>query len=212
MNGMNTHAQGSVSLAGLLEQANVYLGRCMKQAYAALPPGPCSLEDARAFFRKWTSSAGRMSLIVKINARMDRSEWLTLLGENWLRCQDLEERRADLRKLLGTAGPLLEMMSAEALEQYRALPREVVIYRACDAKRLKGLDWSLHGGDAERGLSELAGVVEDPVLVIAAVAKQRILALIPCGEGFKVVTFSEKRFCIAGLHADEAHKDRATRA
>jgi hypothetical protein len=119
-----------------------------------------------------------MGGVLDLRPRMDYSDWLTVLGEVWTYCDNVREHSAELRRLLGTAGPLLPMMNAEEMAAYDALPDQVTVYRGCSARYMKGASWTLDEGVAKKFTVLARFMVPDPVLVTASVRKQNILAIL----------------------------------
>ena len=98
------------------------------------------------------------------------------------------------------------MMTDEQAEAYRALPETVTIYRGCSGqRRIDGICWSLDEGVAARFPSLQRYRVEDPVLAIAEIKKQYILAMIGNDRGeAEVITFRADVLDVMPLIVEES--------
>src|ERR1700679_3269632 len=114
------------------------------------------LEQAREYISRVTDSYNRCGHVIETlgstefydltwddDGRLEYSDWLELLGENWTSFDNLREHLPVLKKLLSTYVPLPPMMTPEENAAYDALPRVVTVYRGCDSSVLTGAAWSL---------------------------------------------------------------------
>jgi hypothetical protein len=124
---------------------------------------------------------------------LEYRDWLTLLGEEWTGFDNLRDYLPALKRLLGTKGPVREMMSAEENEAYDALPDTVKCYRGCGASVLTGASWSLDKEVANSFPFTLRYRAASPVVVTASVKKNRILALKLGREESEIITFSARK-------------------
>jgi hypothetical protein len=164
-------------------------------ALAALPPLELPLDQAKSYTTRWADSFNRMGMVLSLRNRMDEGDWLTLLGEEWDTCDNIWQHMHELRRVLGSVGPLLPMMTPEEQVVYAALPNRLTIYRGCSARRLTGASWSLDREVARRFPSLNRYRVEDPVLVIAKVWKHDVLAFKSAREEQEIITFKARRLC-----------------
>jgi hypothetical protein len=119
----------------------------------------------------------RMNVLVELAPKMERSDWLTLLGEWWSGCENVEFHQGMLKALLGTRGPISEMMSAEERERWDALSDELRCYRVCGKKYVSGPSWSLDAGVARQFPKVNPFVAEEPLLLTGSVRKETVLAV-----------------------------------
>jgi hypothetical protein len=136
---------------------------------------------------------------------LDYEDWLTLLGDQWTRFDNVREYLPVLRKLLGTYGPVRPMMTPEENAAYDALPETVTCYRGCDSSVLTGAFWSLDWEIANSFPFTNRYRVPSPVVVKARVKKNRILALkLDRGES-GIITFSARKVKVEPANADVAN-------
>jgi hypothetical protein len=166
-----------------------------------------SFEEADAFVQRFTNSYSRMPVIVGLygfNYHMDRSDWLRLLGEWWSCCDNIGAHRLALRRRLPAAGPVPELMTAEEMEAYNALPERLTIYRGCGPSNMLGASWSLERETAARFPFLNRYRQSKPLLVTATVKKSRILAIkLDRGEA-ELITFSARRVAVEELQQPQA--------
>lgn len=70
-----------------------------------------------------------MGEILELFNALDYRDWLKLLGEEWTSCDNIREYVPVLKRLMGTRGPLRNMMTPEENAAYDALPLSVTVYR-----------------------------------------------------------------------------------
>jgi hypothetical protein len=122
------------------------------------------------------SSYTRLPTIIDLWFRMDRDQWLTLLGDNWSVCDNVGAHWRWLQMLLPKVGPVLPMMDTDERAAWDALPDRMTIYRG-QRRRQLGASWSFDRAIAERFpfLHRYSG--GDPILVTAEVRKRDVLAI-----------------------------------
>jgi hypothetical protein len=119
---------------------------------------------------------------------MDCGDWLALVGENWTTSDNIRDYVRELRCALGTAGPLLHMITSMERAAYAALPDMLTVYRGCSARHLTGASWSLEE-DVARNFPKLNRYrVPDPVLVTVTVRKENVLAVKLDREEHEIIT------------------------
>jgi hypothetical protein len=173
------------------------------KALDALPAHNLSVEEAKCYLVRWHESYSRVGVLIDLRPRMDYSAWLTVLGEAWTGCDNIRKHSADLRRLLGTAGPLLPMMNAEEEAAYHALPDRVTVYRGCSARYMRGASWTLDERVAKRFPTLARYMVPDPVFVTASVQKQNILAVLLDRGQQVIVTYKARRVSVERLEKND---------
>jgi hypothetical protein len=169
------------------------------EALDALPAHNVPKEEASYHVVRWHDSYSRMGAVLDLLPRMGYSDWLTVLGEAWPCCDNIRDHSAELRRLLGTAGPLPPMMNAEEKAVYEDLPDRLTVYRGCSAGYLLGASWSLDQQVARRFPFMARYWTSDPVLVTATVRKQNILAVLLGRREQEIVTFKARRVSVERL-------------
>jgi hypothetical protein len=159
----------------------------------------CSFEKASDTLYRNSDSYSRMEMVLKLRQRMDYGDWLRLLGENWNGCDNIRDYRLQLKKILGTNGPLLPMMTPEDQTAYAALPDVLTVYRGCSAQFLLGASWTLNKELAMKFPTLNRYGVKDPVLVTATVKKENVLAFNNDRQESEIITFSAKRIGVASI-------------
>lgn len=133
-----------------------------------------------------------LEVIVSLHARMERKEWLKFLGETWSGCDNIWSQRKTLKTLLGTKGPIHEMMDDDELEAFEKLPDVITVYRGCGPMNKIGASWSLKREVAEAFPFRPKYMIKYPALVTGEVKKKNIIALKLDREEHEVITFSVK--------------------
>ena len=123
----------------------------------------------------------------------DYGDWLRVLGLQSSGCENIRDHVKEVRRVLDTSGPLLQIMVPEALTAYSALPDQILVYRGCSAGQFTGLSWSLDRDCAQIFATFPKYAVADPVLVTAVTRKRDVLALILEREEQDIVTFKARR-------------------
>ncbi len=147
-----------------------------------------------------------MERVLHCAYNMKRAEWLRLLGDEWTGCDRISRYRPELKEVLGTSGPIREMMAPEENAAYDQLPERVTCYRGCDASCLLGVSWSLDKALANSFPFQNRFYARNPVLVTAVVRKDRILAVKLDRNETEIVTFLARRANVEP--ADRALADR----
>jgi|688.fasta_scaffold687261_2 hypothetical protein len=158
-------------------------------------------DEASRFICRFTDSYNRMPCLIGLWSRMDRGEWLRLLGEWWTCCDNIGSYRRDLRWRLPKTGPVPELMTAEEIEAYNALPERLTIYRGCGLDNIHGASWSLERDIAARFPFLIRYRQDQPLLVTAKVLKSRILAVKLERKEAEVITFAASRAEVEELQA-----------
>jgi hypothetical protein len=112
---------------------------------ARRPPLPDSpnLEEAEEYLWQWHDSWTRLPALLKLADRMDRAQWLQVLGNCCDCCDNIGRCRPQLRRLMPEKGPVLELMSNDEAKAHSALPDRLTIYRGCGPGNIRGASWSL---------------------------------------------------------------------
>lgn len=95
------------------------------------------------------NSYSRLETVLALRSRMRSDEWLKLLGEMWNCCDNIGLYRLRLRKLIGTDGPIREMMNEEEHAAYDALPDTITVFRGCGPNNMLGASWTTDRSVAE---------------------------------------------------------------
>jgi hypothetical protein len=148
------------------------------------------------------SSYNRLKTALSLRSRMQPDEWLRLLGEMWSCCDNIGIYRLRLRSLVGTDGPIREMMNAAEHAAYFALPDTVTVFRGCGPNNMLGASWTTDRRVAERFPFQHRYRTSDPILVTGRVKKRNILAVKLDREEFEIITFSAKKISVELLHTD----------
>jgi hypothetical protein len=138
----------------------------------------------------------RLPMILQMRSRFSRYEWECILGQHWTDFDRIYPYRIRLRSLLGTGGPVRNLMTLEENVLYDQLPESVICYRGCDASHLVGASWSTDREIANSFPFFQRHSASVPVVVTAKVRKQEVLAVkIDRGEA-EIITFSARRLKI----------------
>ena len=71
---------------------------------------------------RFANSFNRMERVLESRYELNREDWLRLLGKEWPCSDRIRHYRLELRKILGTSGPIREMMTAEENIAYDRIP------------------------------------------------------------------------------------------
>jgi hypothetical protein len=148
------------------------------------------------------SSYSRLETVLSLRSRMQSDEWLKLLGEMWSCCDNIGLYRLRLRSLVGTDGPVREMMNEAEHAAYDALPDTITVFRGCGPNNMLGASWTTDRIVAERFPFLHRYRTNDPVLVTGKAKKKNILAVKLDREEFEIITFSARKVSVELLHAD----------
>ena len=122
----------------------------------------------------------RLPTLLSLVGAIEDSDWLRLLGEEWSSCDNIGLYLDDLwLSPLGMSdGVIQEMMTAEELSLFHALPDVFTIYRGCYKKNKHGLSWSLSEKVAEKFPTLMRFFQKgSPILVTAEVRKSAVIAI-----------------------------------
>lgn len=157
------------------------------------------LEEARRRVLRWCDSYSRLPEILTLHCKMDRSEWLRLLGINWSCCDNISEFRLLLRDLLPEKGPVPELMDPEEEAAHRALPDLVTVYRGCGPKNMMGASWTLDRDLAAKFPTLQRYWQAEPLLVTGKVRRHHVLAVKLDRKETEIITFRVTRVSVERL-------------
>lgn len=151
---------------------------------AALLGAPLTLLEAREVL-KFENSYSRLPAIIDLAFRLEREDWLALLGEEWTCCDNIAQcanvlvEDTPFADLIENPSLGRSMMNEAERDAMARLPETVTIWRGCYAFNKWGLSWSL---DRERAASfpflhRYAAEGGQPLLVKATVSRERVIAL-----------------------------------
>jgi hypothetical protein len=167
------------------------------------PPGPwkVTLEQARKCDDVLLAdSFTRLPAVIGLARRMQRADWLQLLGEQWQSCDNVTQHKRILSRWLKPFHTAPEMMTTEELERFNALPDRVEIYRGCGLNNTRGICWTLDRATAERFPALYRYRQEGPaVLVTANVRKKWIVALKLGRQEAEIITFKTRRLSLVEI-------------
>jgi len=95
-------------------------------------------------------SYSRLGAIYRLYHHMQRADWFNLLGLWWSSCYNIRRYRLALKALMGTEGPIREMMDEEEQVAYDALPDTITVYRGCGEINKVGASWTTDRSVAEK--------------------------------------------------------------
>jgi len=108
---------------------------------------------------------------------MAHYEWLLLVGSVWTHAKDISLHTRELAALLGTNGPLADLMTPQELAAHKALPDTLTVYRGCDKSAIWAPSWTTHELLAINFPFFPGYVADTRLLVTGTVKKAHILAL-----------------------------------
>jgi hypothetical protein len=178
----------------------------LKQPYAAarqaeldnivqMPIGS-RLPLAKRHVSTWTGEFEKMAEVLSFKDWLTHADWLQLLGMFWNECDNIRDYRLELRRILGTNGPLRQMMSSEENSHYDSLPDKITCYRGCDASALIGASWSLDKKTAKLFPTYTRYRAPNPALITARVKRANVLAVILRRKEEELITFSARRVAV----------------
>ena len=162
-----------------------------------------SFDDAAALLG-WCDSYSRLPRLLELAGRMERGEWLQLLGSMWSICDNIGPHRLQLRALLPPAGPVTELMESAEADAYLALPDRLTIYRGCGERNLLGVSWSLERETAARFPLLHRDRQARPLLVTATVRKAHVLAVKLDRSETEIITFRARRVAVEPLPVSDS--------
>jgi hypothetical protein len=155
---------------------------------------------------RFTDSYSRMAEVLAFQDKLTTPDWLRLVGKYWSVCDNIRHHRLKLMKILGTQGPLREMMDSEENAHYDSLPETVTCYRGCDASVLVGASWTLDKETARKFPTFRRYHARNPVLITATVKKANVLAVIAGRKEEELITFSARRVAVeTGRWTSDGH-------
>jgi hypothetical protein len=110
-----------------------------------------ALDDVREELRL-ADSFTRLPIILNATIKLDRHDWLTLLGDEWESCDNIGVYADDVLDAIcgyDAFGNLSEMMTEDERCALQNLPETVVVYRGCYEWNKWGFSWSLERATAE---------------------------------------------------------------
>lgn len=152
-----------------------------------------NLETAKESLDRHENSFTRLGATLSWKNRLSHEDWCRLVGEAWSTCDNIRQYRLDLRRELGTDGPIREMMTPEKNAYYDALPELVICHRGCDSSGTTGASWSLDWDVANSFPFMNRYRVPSPVVVTAKVKRSRILAVKLDRDEAEIITFSARK-------------------
>jgi len=148
---------------------------------------------------KFEDSYSRIIAIYHLYPKMDRQNWLRLLGDNWSSCDNISVFRLFFKDVLGSKGPINEMMNEADQAAFDKLPEVLTVYRGCGKRNMIGASWSLDKAVAQKFPFLERYKVKEPLLVTGKVNKANVLALKLDRNEQEIITFSAKRIMVEPL-------------
>lgn len=164
-------------------------------------------DNATSTIARATGRRTGMKHLIDMHPRMSHGEWLRLLGRIWHDRWDISENLPQFMQIMGTEGPLNEMMTEQEQALYAELPDNLVVYRGGFTSNLRGASWTqnslvasvfplerkhgLHPGDNKS------------LLAAGTVTKKHILALKHFGFFSELITFSAHIWTIDELRVSQ---------
>lgn len=147
----------------------------------------------------WANSYQRMPLLIDaMPSRLEpgqRRQWLKLLGEEWISCDNVGPYREDLAYAFETSpGDWRLLMDKKERARYDALPAQVRLYRGCGRINRLGLSWTENKEIAARFPKLSRYRTPNPVLLEAVVPKERIVAAKDGRGEAEIVALVEERY------------------
>lgn len=143
---------------------------------------------------------------------LETRDFVRLLGEWWSSCDNIGEYADDLWDTQAFMwwpfnGPMPEMMTAEELDAYNALPEMVTIYRGCYQINKWGWSWSLSKDVAKKFPFFLRyhRPGDQPLLVTAKAKKKNIIAVkLDRGES-EIITWTPRHLSTHRIKVPEGN-------
>jgi len=147
----------------------------------------------------WDDSFNRIPWLIDNWRKIEKRDWLTLLGETWEQSDGIGPNRRVLRSFMPERGPVPEMMTIDEAMAWEALPEQITVYRGCGPVNMLGASWSLSREVAARFPTLMRYRQVEPLLVTAKVRRDRVLA-VKLGRGeLELVTFHARRVAVERL-------------
>jgi|SRR6185369_17457525 len=70
---------------------------------------------------RFHDSYTRLEAVIALSQSMERRDWLKVLGNAWSCCDNIWTQRLALKSLIGTKGPIIEMMNEEERKVFYSL-------------------------------------------------------------------------------------------
>ena len=153
---------------------------------------------------RFADSYSRLEIVLSLHSRMQNNDWFRLLGEMWSICDNIASHRLSLRNLIGTKGPVREMMDEAEETAYDLLPETITVFRGCGAHNMIGASWTTDRSVAERFPFQRRYRTKDPFLVTGRVKKKNILAVKLDREEYEIITFSARRVAVEPLQSNQS--------
>ena len=157
------------------------------------------LEEAQSRLDRWCDSYSRLPEMLVLHCKMERSEWLRLLGLNWSSCDNISSFRRLLRDFLPDTGPVPELMDHEEVEAYMALPDQITVYRGCGPMNMMGASWTLDREVAAKFPTLHRYWQAEPLLVTGKVRRHHVLAVKLDRKEMEIITFRVKKVSVERL-------------
>ena len=151
----------------------------------------------------------RLPILLDVAHEMDTCDWLALLGREWTGFDNVGVFLDDLLDtpfgwVLGD-GPIVEMMNAEELAAYDALPNPIAVYRGCYVNNKWGICWSLNRTTAEEFPTLNRYRQKGQPLLVRAEAKKQHVAAIKLDRGeAEIITFRPKHISTTYIQSESA--------
>jgi hypothetical protein len=145
------------------------------------------------------NSYSRVDTLIDLGWQMQPEHWHTVVGEEWSMCDNIGRYRLELKKMLPTEGPVVEMMTPDELSAYAALPESLTVYRGCGANNMLGASWSTSREVAAKFPTLNRYRQVRPLVVTARVPRRKVLAVKLDRDEFEIITFSARRISVESL-------------
>jgi hypothetical protein len=161
---------------------------------------------AKKHVSTWTGEFEKMAEVLAFKDWLTHADWLQLLGMFWNECDNIRDYRLELRRILGTNGPLRQMMSSEENSHYDSLPDTIACYRGCDASALVGASWTRDKKTAKLFPTYTRYRAPNPVLITARVKRVNVLSVQLRRNEEELITFSARRVSVeTGRWTSDGH-------
>lgn len=147
----------------------------------------------------WNDSFNRIPWLIDNWRKIEKRDWLTLLGETWEQSDGIGPNRPVLRSFMPERGPVPEMMTIDEAMAWEALPEQISVYRGCGPVNMLGASWSLSREVAARFPTLMRYRQAEPLLVTARVRRDRVLAVKLGRCELELVTFHARRVAVERL-------------
>lgn len=159
-----------------------------------------TLTEEEAFeILDFEDSYSRLYETLLLHGKMLHQDWCKVLAYVWSISDNISTHRHALKQLLGTVGPIKELMDDKELIAFDSLQDVVTIYRGCCKRNMVGASWSTDKNVAEKFPFLNRYRVKAPILVTGKVKKKNILAYKLDRNEFEIITFSARRTSIESL-------------